>query len=125
MKRTYALILLAGLIVAASLIGYYLEEKQQNNKGTASLIIETLGKTTNERFNFTKGTALGMLEQKHDVKTLLNDNFIECIDDVCTDKDYWWIFYVNEKEINLGVDNYRLKDGDKIRFEFTNRNLGE
>jgi len=125
MKRSYAIILLASFIIALSLVGYYLEEKQQNNKGTASLIIKTLGKTTTERFNFTKGNALGLLKQNHEVKTLLNDNFVECIDKVCANQDYLWGFYVNNKSINFGVKSYRLQDGDIIIFEFSNKNTGE
>jgi len=88
-------------------------------------MIKTLGQTTSESFNFTKGNALGLLQQNHDVKTLLNDNYIECIDKTCTNKDYHWLFFVNNKTINYGVKNYMLKDKDIIKFEFTSQNMEE
>jgi len=59
------------------------------------------------------------------VRTVLNDNFVECIDDVCADGNYWWMFYANNKTINYGVKRYMLNDGDVIMFEFTRRKTGE
>jgi len=56
---------------------------------------------------------------------MLNDNYIECIDGVCVDGNYMWLFYVNDKAVNYGVKRYKLKDGDVIMFKFTNENTGE
>lgn len=120
-KWIFVTALLIGLIIALSLAGYYLQEKQQSNNGRATLIIKSLGETTEERFNFSDGTALGLLKNKHKIKAMLNDKFIECIDDVCADGGYLWLFYVNNKTINYGVKRYKLNDGDIIMFEFTNR----
>ena len=111
--------------MALSAIGYYLQKNPTITEGTATLIIKTLGSTKTERFKFEEGTPLGILKYNHRVKTTLNDNFVECIDDVCTDGNYWWIFKVNNKAINYGVKRYRLNDGDVIMFEFTKRNTGE
>ena len=123
-KWSFVAILLVGLIASLSIAGYYLQEKQQRNEGTATLIIKSLGTTKTERFKFTQGTPLGILKYNHRVGTFLNDNFIECIDDVCADGNYLWLFYVNNKTINYGVKRYKLNDGDIIMFEFTNRNTG-
>jgi len=58
------------------------------------------------------------------VKTFLNNRFIECIDNVCADGDYMWLFYVNNKTVNYGAKDYKLHGGDVIMFEFTNQNTG-
>jgi hypothetical protein len=116
---------LIGLIVSLSLAGYYLQGKGKSSEGTATLVIKSLGGVKTERFKFSKGTPLGILKYNHRVDTFLNDNFIECIDDVCADGNYMWLFYVNNKTINYGVKKYILKDGDVIMFEFTKQNTGE
>jgi len=110
------------LITSLSIAGYYLQGNQQKTNGEATLVIRTLGETKTERFKFTKGTPLGILNHNYRVKTILNDNFVECIDDVCADGNYMWILYVNNKTINYGAKRYRLRDGDVVMFEFTNEN---
>jgi len=113
-------VLLIGLIV--SLSGCQFQGKQQNSGGEAILVIKSLGAVKTERFKFSKGTPLGILKYNHTVKTILNDNYIECIDDVCADGNYMWLFYVNNKTVNYGVKRYTLHDGDVVRFEFANKN---
>ena len=100
-------------------------QEKQNNSGEATLIIKSLGSTKTERFKFTKGTPLGILKYNYKVETLLNDNFIECIDDVCADGNYMWLFYVNNKTINYGVKRYELKDGDVVMFEFSDKDTSK
>ena len=124
-KLAFVIALLAGLILTTSLIGYYVEGNQQSNEGTATLIIRTLGATKTERFKFTKGTPLGILKYNHKVDTFLNDNFIECIDDVCADGNYMWLLYINNKTINYGAKRYKLKDGDVVMFEFSNKDTAK
>ncbi len=125
MRLSFAGVLLIGLIVSLSIAGYYLQGKQQSSDGEATLVIKSLGATKTERFKFSKGTPLGILKYNHRVETILNDNYIECIDDVCADGNYMWLFYVNDKAVNYGVKRYTLKDGDVIMFKFTNENTGE
>jgi hypothetical protein len=105
-------------VVVLSLIGCQKETDDQINGGNVTLIIKSLGTTKTERFKFSSGTPLEVVKYNHRVKTVLNDNFIECIDDVCADGGYWWLFYVNNKTINYGVKRYNLIDGDVILFEF-------
>ena len=125
MRWIYAVVLLAGLIIGSSLIGYYLQGSQKSSEGTATLIIKVFDSEKTERFKFSEGTPIGILEYNHRVKTVLNGNFIECIDDACADGNYWWIFTVNNKTLNYGVNQYRLKEGDVIMLEFTKRKTGE
>ncbi len=100
-------------------------ESQQSSEGTATLIIKSLGAQKTERFKFTRGTPIGILKYNHTVKTILNDNYIECIDSLCADGNYMWLFYANNKTVNYGVKRYKLIDGDVIMFEFTKTNTGE
>lgn len=102
-------------------VGCRLEETP-SNEGEATLIIKGLGSTKTERFKFNKGTPLGILKYNHVVDTMLNDNYVECIDSVCADGNYMWLFYVNNETINYGVKRYRLKDGDVLMFEFSDKN---
>ncbi len=124
-KIAYVTILLAGLIALLSLTGYFLGGKPPSSGGNATLIIKAFDIEKTERFKFTRGTPLGILKYNHKVDTFLNNNHIECIDDVCADGNYMWVFYINNKTINYGVKRYKLNDGDVIMFEFANRNIGE
>ena len=121
MKLVYATALLAGLVIVSALIGERMQGRQQSNSGTAELVIKTLGATKTERFKFSQGTPLGILKYNHSVRTFLNDNFVECIDDVCADGNYLWLLYVNNKTVNYGAKRYRIKDGDIVMFDFTNK----
>lgn len=113
-----------GLTASLSMIGCNLQENEPSSEGNATLTIKSLGSTKTERFKFSKGTPLGILKYNHKVDTILNDNFIECIDGVCADGNYIWLLYVNNKTINYGAKRYRLKEGDVVMFEFTNKNTG-
>lgn len=106
------------------MIGCQPERKGQSSSGEATLVISSLGAVKTERFKFSKGTPLGILRYNHTVETILNDNYVECIDGVCADGNYMWLFYVNNKTINYGVKRYRLSDGDVVMFKFTNENTG-
>ena len=108
------------MAIGLALIGERLQGKQQSSNGTASLVIKTVGATKTERFKFSEGTPLGILRYNHAVKTFLNDNFVECIDDVCADGNYIWLVKVNNKTINYGAKRYEIDDGDIVMFEFTN-----
>ncbi len=125
MKLVYATALLLGLIAASILIGYYLEGNKQPKEGNVTLVIDILGSQKTERFKFSTSTPLAILKYNHTVKTVLNNNFIECIDEVCADSNYWWLFKVNDKTTNYGVKGYRLSDKDTISFEFTRKKTGE
>ena len=124
-KWSFAGVLLIGLIVSLSIAGCQLQGKPQSSSGQATLVIRSLGATKTERFKFSKGTPLGILKYNHAVETILNDNYIECIDGVCADGNYMWLFYVNNKTINYGVKRYSLKDGDVVMFEFSNKDTPE
>ena len=124
-KLRFVGVLLMGLIASLSLAGCFQQKSRQSSEGEATLVIRQFGSIKTERFKFSNGTPLGILKYNHSVKTILNDNFIECIDGVCADGNYMWLFYVNNKTINYGVKRYSLMDGDAVMFEFTKGNTGD
>ena len=95
-------------------------KQQQSSEGNVTLIIRSIGNTTTEKFKVVKATASELLKDKHKVD-LNYGKYIRCIDGVCVNREYMWSFYLNDKLAQLGAYNYFVKDGDKIRFEFTNR----
>jgi hypothetical protein len=118
MKWRYAGLLLIGLIAVQGCA------EKRIDSGQATLMIKSIGDTKTERFKFTKGTPLGILEYNHTVKTFLNDNFVECIDGVCASKEYIWLLYVNDNLINYGAKRYSLEDGDIVTFSFEKSSKG-
>ena len=125
MRWSFVGALLIGLIVSLSIQGCQLQRKPQSSSGEATLVIRSLGTAKTERFKFSKGTPIGILKYNHAVETILNDNFIECIDSVCADGNYMWLLYVNNKTINYGAKRYNLMDGDVVMFDFTNKNTAK
>ena len=125
MKKSFVLLLLVSLVAALVLAGLISSKKQQQgNEGNATLVVESLGKTTTEKFFSRNARAIDLLKDKHEVKTTIG-GYVKCIDNICVYADYNWAFYVNNKSISLSANDYRANAGDIIRFEFKKRNVGE
>lgn len=88
--------------------------------GTATLTIKSIGNTTAERLRFNSVTALSLLEHKHSAETTYG-KYITCIDGVCANREYVWVFNVNGEKMNMAANNYNVKDGDNISFVFINK----
>jgi len=58
------------------------------------------------KINFTEKNYAGM------------GKFIETINGVKGNKDYNWIYYVNEKKAEIGVSNYKIKTGDVVSWKY-------
>ena len=116
MRGVLTLSILAALIALLALTGYVVGSKEVS-EGEVTLIVSTLGKTSNEKFDV-KGpvSALRLLEAKHDVKTV--SRYIRCVDEVCTEKEYQWFFYINGKRAAQSPDDYMVKRGEIIEFRF-------
>lgn len=95
-------------------------EGKSSYQGKASLIILTLGKTTQEEADIQGLNVLEILNKKHNVEILntATSKRLNCIDDVCANNRFWWKFFVNEKPILSSVDKYYPKDGDIILLEY-------
>lgn len=94
---------------------------QNNNEwGIVTLRISSIGNSTIERFNSSGTTAIELLEHRHDVKKNYGE-YVECIDDVCGNKEYMWTFYVNGEKSVVGASQYNVKKEDEIEFKFDER----
>jgi hypothetical protein len=118
MKGIYIMLLLTGLVALMVLTGYLTQEKTEVKQGTAVLIICSIGKTLQEEVQTSGATATQALKQRHNITT---DSGLRCIDEICAQGNYRWVFYINDKLSNYGIDNYLIKGGDKIEFRFTNK----
>jgi hypothetical protein len=116
MRGVLTLSILAALIALLALTGYVIGSKDVS-EGEVTLIVTTLGGTSNERFDV-KGSvsALRLLKENHDVETV--SSYVKCIDEVCTEKEYQWFFYVNGKRAAQSPDDYIVKRGEIIEFRF-------
>lgn len=106
------LVILGVLIVGCSV-------QEGNTQGTATLVIESIGNTTTQKYEINDVTAYELLDYGHDLKVTYGD-YLKCIDDVCANKEYVWTFYVNDIQSSEGVERYIVKRGDRIEFKFNN-----
>ncbi len=104
------------LIIAAFIINGC-SYQEQNTKGDTTLTVKSIGNTTTQEYKVNGVNALDLLKFSHNVK-LTFGNYLECIDDVCANKEYIWTFYVNGAKSPLGVKQYQVKSGDSIEFRF-------
>lgn len=118
MKEKFIVIFLIGFVAILSLIGYSIQKNEQAREGEVTLIITSIGRTTQEKFNLTGISALELLEKGHNIT---GGFFAICIDDICAEGKYKWSFYVNEKLSIEGPTTYKLNGGDKIEFRFTDK----
>lgn len=116
MKKLFVSIFLVSIILILSLIGLRNLEENQDSRGKATLIIRTIGSTTQEQIKLDGSSVLSILKQKHDIK--LSGNKLSCIDDICAKKGFWWRFFVNEKLILNSVDKYYPKNEDIILLDY-------
>ena len=85
--------------------------------GKAIIHIKTIGNSTEESINTVGMNLLDVLEQKHTIKVTFG-NFLECIDEVCSNRELVWTIYVNHHAINAGIANYIIKDNDTIEIVY-------
>lgn len=94
--------------------------EENKSKGTATLTIITLGKTTKEIINTGSEPVLNLLIKNHKVSYTRTGSIISlnCIDEVCAKNGFWWKFLVNDKLTLNSVDKYYPKKGDIIKLEY-------
>ena len=89
---------------------------QQNNEEVeVKLKIKTIGHTTVEHY-ITNSSALDILKKDHEVD---GKGFIKCIDDVCSNQNYVWLFYINEEKTLYSASIYYPKENDTIGFYYS------
>jgi hypothetical protein len=46
------------------------------------------------------------------------NKYIVCVNGVCKEGDYSWVYYVNDKPMNQGLDVYQVRDGDAVKLVY-------
>ena len=115
MKKIFVLVFLISMVTILTIIGLR-SSKNSIQEGKTSIIIKTLGSTRKEIFDANGESVIELLERNHQVK--INSNRLDCIDSVCTNKDFWWQFYVNNDLVLSSVQSYIPREGDIIRLEY-------
>jgi hypothetical protein len=95
-------------------------EKQNLSQGKVTVIIRTIGSTSNEEHKIDGLTALDIISKNHTVETIKtgSNKMVKCIDNVCAKNSYWWKFFANEKLSLISIDKYYPKDKDVILLEY-------
>ncbi|MFC2135454.1 DUF4430 domain-containing protein [Bacteroidota bacterium] len=94
--------------------------QNQSSEGEATIIVEILGQNRTSHFHFHDATLLEILGYKYEVKTrkTLYTDYLSCLEGVCANDEYSWVYYVNGEPLNMGVDVYKVQDGDVILFSY-------
>lgn len=80
-------------------------------KGEIS-VYDFMNKLRNEgKINFTEKTYAGMGKLIEEINGLKNNG------------DKYWIYYVNDIEMQVGVSNYKIKKGDIVSFKYEKENF--
>ena len=111
------------MVLIASLVGLRNSGnsgEKSSYQGKATLVIRTLGNTTEEKLDINGLNALEILQQNHNIEVTESwpNKFIKCVDDVCAKSEFWWQFFVNEKVVLKSLDNYYPKEGDVILLKY-------
>ncbi|MBU0472064.1 MAG: DUF4430 domain-containing protein [Nanoarchaeota archaeon] len=90
--------------------------QEQINEGEVTLTVSVLGKNESSRFGFKQATLLDVVKTKCDVETkkTIYTEYLTCIDNICANDEFSWVYYVNDDPINQGIDIYEVKNDDKI-----------
>ncbi len=114
-------VLAALLIVIAvfSIAGYFQLNKTEN-KGKVTLMTNVLGVTKEKTYEFANLTALELLQKDNLVNLTYSSYgaFVQCINDICSNSNYYWMYYVNSELAPVGASDYRIKNNDTIEFRY-------
>jgi hypothetical protein len=72
-----------------------------------------LDKDTKQNFSFKSSTYSSM------------GQFVTEINSIKSTNEYFWVYYVNDTQANLGVSNYKIKSGDTIQWKLEDSNKKE
>ncbi len=116
-------ILVLAAIAGAISAGGYLQIKSElaNGRGeNVKLQINTFGNLKEESYKPANITALQLLQMNNSVNATNSayGAFVNCINDVCSTNDYYWMYYVNGKAASVGAGSYLVKGNDTIEFRY-------
>lgn len=117
------LILVLAIIAGAISIGGYLQIKSELANGKSeniNLKINTFGNIKEEAYKPANITALQLLQLNNSVNATFSiyGAFVNCINEVCSTKDYYWMYYVDGVAATVSAGNYFVKSNDTIEFKY-------
>ncbi len=117
------LILLMAAIMGALSIAGYLQMKGGLANGKSDNIkleINTFGAIKEESYAVSNITALQLLQMNNSVNLTFSSYgaFVNCINNVCSTNDYYWMYYVNGKPAAVGAGSYWIGGNDTIEFRY-------
>ncbi len=123
MQNKKLIILSAILIVIfsfLSLIGYFTRDTSKENQISAILKLNTLGNIKQSDYTGLEITALDLLKKYHIVNTTSSEygEFVDCIDNICSNSNHYWMYYVNGNLSSVGAGLYQVKDKDIVEFVY-------
>lgn len=113
------LALLVIFIVVISLVGYSQISKERNF-ANVTLVVTVFNKSESNSYTSVNITALELLQLGNQVNTTYSKYgaFVNCINDICSNGDYYWMYYVNGEMAAVGASDYRANDWDIIEFRY-------
>jgi competence protein ComGC len=118
------IVLLILSILVFSFLGYLQYNKNnlfiKKESGYVELIIKVFNTTKVDKYSFRNITALELLELDNDVNVTYSKfgAFIRCINNICSNDNYYWLYYVNGNLAQVGAGEYVVKSGDRIEFKY-------
>lgn len=124
MRNKILILVLAALLIAIlglSVAGYFQANKAEN-KGKVTLKTNVLGVTKEKTYEFENLTALELLQKDNRVNLTFSGYgaFVQCINSICSNSNYYWMYYVNNELAAVGASDYKIKNNDTIEFKYSN-----
>lgn len=113
------LLALAIIIAVISLLGFF-QISNEKNIGNVTLIITVFDNSETHKYNFENITALKLLQMDNEVNTTYSKYgaFVNCINNICSNSNYYWMYYANGGMASVGASEYKIKDNDIVEFRY-------
>lgn len=115
-----ALVLIA-IITALSLIGYFNQKKVNPSNISANITVNLADTKKTNSYSGPEITALDLLKKYNSVNTTSSTygEFVNCINTLCSNNNYYWMYSVNGKLAQTGAGSYLVKNNDNLEFNYT------
>lgn len=94
--------------------------QENGSSGSVTLKFSILGVNKTEQVAFNNETLLEIIQKNHTIKTkeTLFTKYTFCVDEVCNEGDYSWVYFMNGKLLSLSIDIYKPEDKDIIELRY-------
>ena len=115
----FIILALTIIIAAISLVGFF-QITNEKSIGNVTLIITVFNNSETHKYNFENMTALRLLQMNNKVNTTYSKYgaFVNCINDICSNSNYYWMYYVSGGMAPVSASEYKIKDNDIIEFRY-------